>query len=148
MRHIRRPSGFDLMCPEWPSFKDPLHQTLFPLSCYSASSPALIFLSLQSCFNHNIILKKKIRLQTNKVTSKSNKKWLKTRNTTERQAFSKETFSSILDCYFSISLSFTFCHLYSLHISSPGVEKHFLQICTFVGTSKEDFSNFHLYRKP
>lgn len=119
---------------------------LFPLSCYSSSSPALIFLSLQSCFNHNIILKK--NAANKQVTSKPNKKWLKTRDARERQAFSKETFSSILDCYFSISLSFTFCHLYSLHISSPGVEKHFLQICTFVGTSKEDFSNFHLYRKP
>lgn len=31
----------------------------FPLSCYSSFSPALIFLSLQSCFNQNNIFEKK-----------------------------------------------------------------------------------------
>lgn len=126
----------------------PKASPLFPLSCYSSFSPALISLSLQSFFNHSIISE---NTPANKqVTSKPSKKWLKARNATDRQDLSTETFSSILDCYFSTSLSFpqsfTCCRLHTLHISSPREETHLFQICTLVGTSKEDFSNFHLWK--
>jgi len=118
----------------------PNTSTLFPLSCYSSFSPALILLSLQSCFNQNIISeKKKKKNPANKqVTSKPRK-----------TSFQQGNIFKYLDCYFSISLSFTCCRLNSLHISSPRKkEAFFFNFALFVGTSKEDFSNFHLYRKP
>lgn len=66
---------------------------------------AIMFQPKQHLWEKNT---KKKHLQTNK--SHQNQ---------ERQAFSKETFSSILDCFFNISISFAFCRLRSLHISSP-----------------------------
>lgn len=152
MRHIRRPSGFDLMLPEWPFFKDPLHQKL-PLSFPYHVIPLSLLHSSRCPCNHfsTIASSLKIRQQTNTSHQNQVRNGSK-QETADRQALSTETFSSILDCYFSTSLSFpqsfTCCRLHALHISSPREETHLFQICTLVGTSKEDFSNFHLYRKP
>ncbi len=138
MRHIRRPSGFDLMLPEWPFFKDPLHQKL-PLSFHYHVIPlSLLHSSRCPCnhfFNHSIISE---NTPANKqVTSKPSKKWLKAKNATDRKALSTEPFSSILDCYFSTSRSFpqsfTCCRLHALHIFSPREETHLFSNLHFFG---------------
>lgn len=153
MRHIRRPSGFDLMLLEWPFFKDPLHQKL-PLSFpYHVIPLSLLHSSHCPCnhfFNHSIISE---NTPANKqVTSKPSKKCLKARNATDRKALSIEPLSSILDCYFSTShcfLSLSHAAVFILSIYPLPEKRHvFFQICTFLGRSKKDFSNFHLYGKP
>jgi len=142
VRHIRRPFAFDLMLPEWPTFKEPLYQTLLLSFLYLVIPLSLLHSSSCPC-NHvstkTTSLRKKKKNPANKqVTSKPRK-----------TSFQQGNIFKYLDCYFSISLSFTCCRLNSLHISSPRKkEAFFFNFALFVGTSKEDFSNFHLYRKP
>lgn len=153
MRHIRRPSGFDLMLLEWPFFKDPLHQKL-PLSFpYHVIPLSLLHSSHCPCnnfFNHSIISE---NTPANKqVTSKPSKKWLKARNATDRKALSIEPLSSILDCYFSTShsfpQSFTCCRLHPLHILSQRRDTSFFKFALFWVDLKKTSATFICTENP